>query len=75
MDAPTDEQIAAMSPRQRKSLENRARRAAERQGLRVRKSYRRDPRALDFGRIELVDGDGAVLAAGSLSDVWRYLLR
>jgi hypothetical protein len=34
--------------------ENRLRRAAERQGYRLVKSRRRDPRALDYGTYELV---------------------
>lgn len=38
-----------------KVRENRLRRMAQRQGLRVIKSRRRDPRALDYGLYELVD--------------------
>ena len=38
-----------------KILENRMRRIANRQGLRLVKSRRRDPRALDYGRCMLVD--------------------
>jgi hypothetical protein len=36
------------------SLENRLCRAAQRQGMRLIKSRRRDPRALDYGRYWLV---------------------
>jgi hypothetical protein len=51
-----------------KVRENRARRAAERQGLRVVKSRRRDPRALDFETYMLVDADtGRQASAGHLS--------
>jgi hypothetical protein len=39
-----------------KVRENRARRAAERQGLMLMKSRRRDPMALDFNTWMLVDG-------------------
>jgi hypothetical protein len=39
-----------------KVRENRLRRAAERQGLRLEKSKRRDPNALDFGGYWLIDG-------------------
>jgi hypothetical protein len=38
-----------------KMLENRLRRAAERQGLKLKKSGTRDPRALDYGLFALVD--------------------
>lgn len=38
-----------------KVRENRLRRAAERQGLKLEKSRRRDPRAIDFGTYRLVD--------------------
>lgn len=38
-----------------KVTENRARRAADRQGLRLVKSRVRDPRAIDHGRYMLVD--------------------
>lgn len=64
-----------------KVQENRLRRAAERQGLRLRKSRRRDPRALDFGTYMLVDyATNSVTAAGhesgyglTLDDVEREL--
>lgn len=39
-----------------KVRENRLRRAAERQGLRLEKSRRRDPRAYDYGTYYLVQG-------------------
>jgi len=38
-----------------KIRENRLRRMAERQGLKLEKSRRRDPRAWDFGTYQLVD--------------------
>lgn len=47
-----------------KVLENRLRRMADRQGLRLAKSKRRDPRALDYGKYRLIDHDhgGSVMA-------------
>lgn len=39
-----------------KIRENRLRRMAQRQGLRLEKSRRRDPRALDYGGYWLIDG-------------------
>jgi len=48
----TDE--ASMEPAE-KVRENRLRRMAERQGLRLEKSRRRDPRAIDYGTYQLVD--------------------
>lgn len=57
-----------------KVRENRLRRAAERQGLRLVKSRRRDPRALDYGRWEILNGDGRPVTDGlTLDDVEAYL--
>lgn len=47
-----------------KVTENRLRRAAERQGLQLQKSRRRDPRAVDFGTYGLVDPATKTLVAG-----------
>lgn len=44
-----------MSPVQYKTYENRLRRAADRQGLRLEKSRSRDPRATDYNTYMLVD--------------------
>ena len=43
------------SDRDDKIRENRLRRMAERQGLRLLKSRRRDPYALDFGGYQIID--------------------
>ena len=63
-----------------KIRENRLRRAAVRQGLRLVKSRSRDPRALDYGGYMLVDGNNLVVAgelgsprALSLDDAEREL--
>jgi hypothetical protein len=65
-----------------KVRENRLRRMAERQGLKLVKSRRRDPRAIDFAAWTLVDmASGAVVAGTgalgrphwSLDDVERRL--
>jgi hypothetical protein len=61
-----------------KVRENRVRRLAERQGLILRKSRRRDPRAWDFGSYWLIDADRNALVfpdvhGGSLDDMERYL--
>lgn len=51
-----------------KVRENRLRRAADRQGLRLQRSRRRDPRALGYGTYRLTDArTGSVVAAGSES--------
>jgi hypothetical protein len=47
-----------------KVRENRMRRMAERQGLELRKSRRRDPRALDYGTYALVNPRENVVVAG-----------
>jgi len=63
-----------------KVRENRLRRMAERQGLVLQKSRRRDPRAVDFGRYWLIDPyDSNALVAGDqwgwdLDDIETYLL-
>jgi hypothetical protein len=44
-----------MAEQDYKVLENRLRRAAERQGLRLEKSRARDPRAIDYGTYQLID--------------------
>lgn len=58
-----------------KVRENRLRRMAERQGKLLRKSRRRDPRAIDFGTWSLVDPQHNVLLAQSddLDQVERWL--
>jgi hypothetical protein len=50
-----------------KTRETRLRRMAERQGLVLRKSRRRDPRALDFGTFGLYDANRNVLEVGDPS--------
>lgn len=49
----------------RKIRENRLRRMADRQGYALRKSRRRDPRALDYGTYMLVDRAGNFVVAGA----------
>jgi len=49
-----------------KIRENRLRRAAQRQGLALTKSRRRDPRATDYGTYMLVDAQTNTLAAWGL---------
>lgn len=82
---PEREEIHRMSDQEYKVLENRMRRAADRQGLRLEKSRARDPRALDYGTYQLVDqrNNSVVmkdweLPRGfglNLHDVGRYLYR
>jgi hypothetical protein len=70
-----------MSDASEKVKENRLRRMAERQGLRLVKSRRRDPHAIDFGKYALVSAEtnGIVFGSGSfgydadLEDIERYL--
>jgi hypothetical protein len=52
---PEKKEIDAMTVQEYKVLENRMRRAAERQGLRLEKSRARDPNAIDFGSYQLID--------------------
>jgi len=54
-----------------KSRENRARRVAERRGYRLEKSRRRDPRATDYGRYQLIDAATNTIA--SIGGPWLTL--
>jgi hypothetical protein len=71
-----------MTPEE-KARENRARRAAARQGLRLEKSRARDTRAIGYGSYMLVDArTGGVVAYGyqsgyglTLDDIERELNR
>jgi hypothetical protein len=61
-----------------KVRENRLRRMAQRQGLLLQKSRRRDPRAIDYGRWLIVDPNRNAIVAGepgrwTLDDVERFL--
>lgn len=47
-----------------KVRENKLRRMAQRQGLQLVKSRRRDPRAIDFGTYALVDPNSTAMIAG-----------
>jgi hypothetical protein len=49
------EEFKAMTPEQVKIFEARLRRAAKRQGMIMRKSRTRDPRAIDYGTYRLLD--------------------
>ena len=51
-----------------KVRENRTRRAVERQGYRLSRSRRRDPRAVDYGRYYVTDPNTSALVA-ELSDL------
>jgi hypothetical protein len=63
-----------------KIRENRLRQMAARQGLRVEKSRRRDPRALDYGVFWLIEDRTNVLVCGDLDlgtdldEIEAYLL-
>jgi hypothetical protein len=66
-----------------KIRENRLRRAIERQGYRLTKSRRRDPRAYDFGRYMIIEPNRKFVVAGAnpnafsmtLDDVERWVER
>ena len=71
-----------MKTNDEKVRENRARRAAKRQGLELKASGRRDPRAIDYACYMLVDPFRNMIVAGvgatgrpefSLDDVEEYL--
>jgi hypothetical protein len=58
---------------QRKALENRMRRVAERQGLTLTKSRRRDPRAIGYGTYTLTDGVIVIGERLSITQVGQLL--
>jgi hypothetical protein len=57
--------------RAEKVRENRLRRMAQRQGLELRKSRTRDPRARDYGKYWLVDPFINNIVFGELPGEWR----
>lgn len=61
-----------------RAREKRNRRAAERQGLKLTRSRRRDPRALDYGRYWLTDASGDLVTPEqgvTLDEIEAYLNR
>jgi hypothetical protein len=58
---------------QTKVRENRLRRMAERQGLTIRKSARRDSRAIDYGRWWVVHSDERIVELTNIDALERYL--
>jgi hypothetical protein len=77
---PSADEINAMSDTAYKVYENRLRRMAQRQGLRLEKSRRRDPRAIGFSTYMLVDSNNTITAGDqqngyglSLDDIERAL--
>jgi hypothetical protein len=75
--------LSSMSSDSEKVRENRLRRMAGRQGYRLEKSRRRDPRALDYDRYYITDISTRTVVTGliadrhgmSLDDVEAYLTR
>ncbi len=67
---PTRKAIEAMTTTEHKIYENRLRRMAQRQGLRLIKSRRRDPNALQYGTYGLVDvqTNGLATYGGAVSE-------
>ena len=71
--------MAEAQSRQEKTREARLRRMAQRQGLKLHKSPRRDPRAYDYGGWYIANRNRVIVAGGtefsmSIDDVERYLL-
>jgi hypothetical protein len=64
-----------------KIRENRIRRVAARQRLRLERSRQRDPRAVDYGRYQLIDIDSNIVVLGggehtysvTLDEIGEYL--
>lgn len=57
-----------------KVRENRLRRMADRQGLRLEKSRRRDPRALDYGTYRLVNAQTGTVESWGDSSLYGMTL-
>jgi len=60
----SEDENVGQTQQDEKVRENRLRRAAERQGLLLKKSRRRDPRAIDYGTYMVVDAVTNTLTAG-----------
>lgn len=58
-----------------KTHENLLRRMAKRQGYELRKSRRRDPRAVDYGTYALVPAKGKPRTFASIEEVEKFLTR
>jgi hypothetical protein len=78
---PTPDELATMTDTAFKVIENKARRMAERQGLELMKSRRRDPRATDFGTYKLIAAGTGELIYGAttgygltLTEIYAYLI-
>lgn len=57
----------------RKVRENRLRRAAGRQGLTLTRSRKRDPLAVDYGRVQVLRSGEVVFSTTDLDDLERWL--
>jgi hypothetical protein len=55
-----------------KTRETRLRRMAQRQGLILRKSRRRDPRAVDYGSYILVDANTNAVVVGGVDGAFQH---
>lgn len=66
--------VNEMSDQEHKVAENRLRRAAARQGLRLEKSRARDTRALTYGTYQLTDPNMNTLVAGNPSNGYGMTL-
>jgi hypothetical protein len=55
-----------------KVRENRLRRAADRQGLRLEKSRSRDPNAIDYGLYALIDVQTSGTVNSAIADRWVH---
>jgi hypothetical protein len=64
---PTPEELNSMTDTEYKATENRARRMAGRQGLRLEKSRARDPWALGYGTYQLTDASTNTYHTSGLS--------
>jgi hypothetical protein len=65
--------VEEITEAQLKTLENRLRRVAERQGLTLTKSRRRDPRAIGYNTFTLTDGVAVLGERLSLTQVAQLL--
>src|SRR4051794_67437 len=61
------ERAGKLGERERRTIEQRARRVAKRQGLELTRSRRRDPLAYDFGGYMIVDPSTNAAVAGTAS--------
>ncbi|MGH3633928.1 MAG: hypothetical protein ACRDTS_07520 [Mycobacterium sp.] len=73
-DVPSQAEVDAMTPDQRKTYTNLLRRMAFRQRLKLHKARRRDPLSSNYNTFWLTAADGRPVVTGKLSQIHTWLI-